>query len=87
MGPYGGGGKAYMNWCASMADSLSIGVPWIMCQQPDAPQPMVFSNYLHLNFLLIIYSSLITHQILDITFTNVTDKHVQRLLLPRIPTK
>lgn len=24
-----------------MANSLDIGVPWIMCQQPDAPQPMV----------------------------------------------
>ncbi|XP_057767562.1 beta-galactosidase 15-like [Salvia miltiorrhiza] len=41
MGPYGAGGKAYINWCANMADSLSIGVPWIMCQQPDAPQPMI----------------------------------------------
>ncbi|RWW89738.1 hypothetical protein BHE74_00001231 [Ensete ventricosum] len=30
-----------------MADSLSIDVPWIMCQQADAPQPMVnsFKNW------------------------------------------
>lgn len=41
MGPYGAAGKAYINWCASMATSLNIGVPWIMCQQDDAPQPMV----------------------------------------------
>ncbi|KAF6174297.1 hypothetical protein GIB67_040790 [Kingdonia uniflora] len=38
---YGGAGKSYINWCASMAQSLDIGVPWIMCQQPDAPQPMI----------------------------------------------
>ncbi|KAM7517559.1 hypothetical protein LguiB_016521 [Lonicera macranthoides] len=40
MEAYGDGGKAYVNWCANMADSLHIGVPWIMCQQKDAPQPM-----------------------------------------------
>ncbi|XP_027331397.1 beta-galactosidase 7-like [Abrus precatorius] len=38
---YGAAGKAYINWCASMAESLNIGVPWIMCQEPDAPQPMI----------------------------------------------
>lgn len=41
MEAYGDAGKAYVNWCANMADSLHIGVPWIMCQQKDAPQPMV----------------------------------------------
>ncbi|KAG8657149.1 hypothetical protein MANES_03G042616v8 [Manihot esculenta] len=41
MGPYGAAGKAYIDWCANMADSLHIGVPWIMCQQSDAPQPMI----------------------------------------------
>ncbi|KAE8648448.1 hypothetical protein Csa_009404, partial [Cucumis sativus] len=30
---YGDAGKAYINWCAQMAESLNIGVPWIMCQQ------------------------------------------------------
>ncbi|KAG4932279.1 hypothetical protein JHK87_046281 [Glycine soja] len=37
---YGDAGKAYMNWCANMAESLKVGVPWIMCQESDAPQPM-----------------------------------------------
>ncbi|PNX58039.1 beta-galactosidase 7-like protein, partial [Trifolium pratense] len=37
---YGDDGKAYIDWCAKMAESFNIGVPWIMCQQPDAPQPM-----------------------------------------------
>ncbi|XP_023529881.1 beta-galactosidase 15-like isoform X2 [Cucurbita pepo subsp. pepo] len=41
MTPYGEAGKAYVNWCASMADSLKVGVPWIMCQQADAPEPMI----------------------------------------------
>ncbi|PKA53215.1 Beta-galactosidase 7 [Apostasia shenzhenica] len=39
--PYGDAGKRYIQWCAQMADSLHIGVPWIMCQQDDAPQPMI----------------------------------------------
>ncbi|KAJ0089920.1 hypothetical protein Patl1_13631 [Pistacia atlantica] len=38
---YGEAGKLYIDWCAKMADSLDIGVPWIMCQESDAPQPMI----------------------------------------------
>ncbi|BAT79934.1 hypothetical protein VIGAN_02287700 [Vigna angularis var. angularis] len=38
---YGEAGKAYINWCANMAESLHVGVPWIMCQESDAPQPMI----------------------------------------------
>ncbi|KAM0869000.1 hypothetical protein ACQ4PT_040959 [Festuca glaucescens] len=34
---YGAGGKAYAEWAASMALAQNIGVPWIMCQQYDAP--------------------------------------------------
>ncbi|KAJ8422382.1 hypothetical protein Cgig2_012098 [Carnegiea gigantea] len=41
MGPYGDAGKAYLNWCANMAVSQNVGIPWIMCQQNDAPQPMI----------------------------------------------
>ena len=41
MGPYGEAGKSYIKWCANMAQALDVGVPWIMCQQNDAPQPMV----------------------------------------------
>ncbi|KAE8687456.1 Beta-galactosidase [Hibiscus syriacus] len=40
MKPYGEDGKSYINWCAQMADSMDIGVPWIMCQQAGAPKPM-----------------------------------------------
>ncbi|EEF46239.1 beta-galactosidase 15 [Ricinus communis] len=41
MSSYGAAGKAYIDWCANMAESLNIGVPWIMCQQSDAPDPMI----------------------------------------------
>ncbi|KAK9292604.1 hypothetical protein L1049_020578 [Liquidambar formosana] len=38
---YGDGGKAYAMWAAKMALSQNIGVPWIMCQQYDAPDPVI----------------------------------------------
>ncbi|XP_027343447.1 beta-galactosidase 7-like [Abrus precatorius] len=41
MSGYGDAGKTYINWCAQMALAQNIGVPWIMCQQGDAPQPMI----------------------------------------------
>ncbi|XAR62545.1 Beta-galactosidase [Bertholletia excelsa] len=37
----GAPGKAYMNWAAGMAVSLDTGVPWIMCKQEDAPEPII----------------------------------------------
>jgi hypothetical protein len=49
MSVYGDDGKSYIDWCAKMAESFNIGVPWIMCQQPDAPQPMV-SFFFFYNF-------------------------------------
>ncbi|KAG6511705.1 hypothetical protein ZIOFF_029782 [Zingiber officinale] len=41
MDKYGSAGKRYIQWCANLAETLNIGVPWIMCQQADAPPPMV----------------------------------------------
>ncbi|CAI9100770.1 OLC1v1037937C1 [Oldenlandia corymbosa var. corymbosa] len=41
MSQYGAAGKAYVDWCANMANSLDIGVPWIMCQQPDPPSSVI----------------------------------------------
>ncbi|KAL9268149.1 Beta-galactosidase 3-like protein [Drosera capensis] len=38
---YGEGGKTYALWAAQMALSQNIGVPWIMCQQYDAPYPVI----------------------------------------------
>lgn len=34
-------GKAYTKWAAQMAVGLDTGVPWIMCKQEDAPDPVV----------------------------------------------
>lgn len=53
---YGEGGKPYAMWAAQMAVSQNIGVPWIMCQQYDAPDPVVritFNYNLFVLFLLI----------------------------------
>ncbi|XP_057850340.2 beta-galactosidase 2 isoform X2 [Cryptomeria japonica] len=38
---YGHPGIAYMNWAAQMAVALDTGVPWIMCKQDDAPDPII----------------------------------------------
>ncbi|KAG5541645.1 hypothetical protein RHGRI_021473 [Rhododendron griersonianum] len=38
---YGSAATTYINWAASMATSLDTGVPWVMCQQKDAPDPMI----------------------------------------------
>ncbi|KAK8653480.1 hypothetical protein V6N13_127476 [Hibiscus sabdariffa] len=38
---YGDGAKRYVTWAAKMAVSQNIGVPWIMCQQDDAPDPVI----------------------------------------------
>lgn len=37
----GSPGKAYSNWAAKMAVGLGTGVPWVMCKQDDAPDPIV----------------------------------------------
>ncbi|KAK9107225.1 hypothetical protein Syun_023236 [Stephania yunnanensis] len=41
---YGAAVKPYIKWPASMATSLHTGVPWVMCQQSDAPDPLVTSD-------------------------------------------
>lgn len=38
---YGAAGHAYMTWAAKMAVGLNTGVPWVMCKQDDAPDPIV----------------------------------------------
>ncbi|XP_022843486.1 beta-galactosidase 10 [Olea europaea var. sylvestris] len=38
---YGEGGKRYALWAARMAVSQNTGVPWIMCEQFDAPDPVI----------------------------------------------
>ncbi|KAJ0591245.1 putative beta-galactosidase [Helianthus annuus] len=38
---YGAAGHAYMTWAAKMAVGLNTGVPWVMCKQDDAPDPII----------------------------------------------
>ncbi|XP_028808050.1 beta-galactosidase 8 [Neltuma alba] len=38
---YGPAAKPYVKWAAAMATSLNTGVPWVMCQQADAPDPII----------------------------------------------
>ncbi|KAI3813578.1 hypothetical protein L1987_18305 [Smallanthus sonchifolius] len=38
---YGGAGYNYMQWAANMAVELDTGVPWVMCKQDDAPDPII----------------------------------------------
>lgn len=37
----GAAGQAYINWAAKMAVGLNTGVPWVMCKEDDAPDPVV----------------------------------------------
>ncbi|KAK7265368.1 hypothetical protein RJT34_32987 [Clitoria ternatea] len=37
----GAPGKVYTKWAAQMAVGLDTGVPWIMCKQEDAPDPVI----------------------------------------------
>lgn len=38
---YGADGPAYVSWAANMAVGLQTGVPWMMCKQDDAPDPVI----------------------------------------------
>lgn len=40
----GSGAKSYVDWAAKMAVATNAGVPWIMCKQDDAPDPVVIFN-------------------------------------------
>uniref|UniRef100_A0A0D3GI21 Beta-galactosidase n=1 Tax=Oryza barthii TaxID=65489 RepID=A0A0D3GI21_9ORYZ len=37
----GSGAKSYVDWAAKMAVATNAGVPWIMCKQDDAPDPVI----------------------------------------------
>ncbi|XP_043709682.1 beta-galactosidase 3-like [Telopea speciosissima] len=40
---FGAAGHAYMSWAANMAVGLGTGVPWVMCKEEDAPDPVINS--------------------------------------------
>jgi hypothetical protein len=37
----GAAGYNYVTWAANMAVELGTGVPWVMCKEEDAPDPLV----------------------------------------------
>ncbi|MQL78912.1 hypothetical protein Taro_011332 [Colocasia esculenta] len=37
----GPAGHSYMTWAAEMAVGLKTGVPWVMCKEDDAPDPVI----------------------------------------------
>ncbi|KAK9271001.1 hypothetical protein L1049_026589 [Liquidambar formosana] len=37
----GAAGHAYINWAAKLAVGLDTGVPWVMCKEDDAPDPVI----------------------------------------------
>lgn len=39
-------GPPYVRWAAKMAVDLQTGVPWVMCKQDDAPDPIVSPFFL-----------------------------------------
>ncbi|KAK7399349.1 hypothetical protein VNO78_10531 [Psophocarpus tetragonolobus] len=38
---FGEGGARYVEWAAKMVVGLKTGVPWVMCKQTDAPDPLI----------------------------------------------
>ncbi|KAI5667901.1 hypothetical protein M9H77_17754 [Catharanthus roseus] len=40
---FGDKGPPYVRWAAAMAVGLDTGVPWVMCKQDDAPDPVINS--------------------------------------------
>ncbi|KAI5402325.1 hypothetical protein KIW84_050077 [Lathyrus oleraceus] len=38
---FGTAGSQYVEWAAKMAVGLNTGVPWVMCKQTDAPDPVI----------------------------------------------
>lgn len=40
---FGAAGYSYMTWAAKMAVEMGTGVPWVMCKENDAPDPVINS--------------------------------------------
>ncbi|KAG0456769.1 hypothetical protein HPP92_024557 [Vanilla planifolia] len=38
---FGAAGRAYVDWAANMAVGMDTGVPWVMCKEDDAPDPVI----------------------------------------------
>lgn len=49
----GAPGRSYTKWAARMAIGLQTGVPWVMCKQDDAPDPVVIISTLSFTLSMI----------------------------------
>lgn len=58
----GSEGYNYMTWAAKMAVEMGTGVPWVMCKEEDAPDPVVSRLTWIYNFLCL---TLLFHKHLD----------------------
>ena len=38
---YKNDGSNYIKWASKLVHSMNLGIPWVMCKQNDAPDPMV----------------------------------------------
>lgn len=34
-------GLKYIKWASKLVHSMNLGIPWVMCKQNDAPDPLV----------------------------------------------
>lgn len=50
-----------MNWAAKMAVGLDTGVPWVMCKEDDAPDPIVSSSFRVVNLVKMFFFCLLTY--------------------------
>lgn len=41
---FGSAGSAYLNWAAKLAVGMETGVPWVMCKEFYAPDPVVSTH-------------------------------------------
>lgn len=61
LGAYGIGGELYVKWAAETAVTLNTSVPWVMCQQSDAPDPIVC-------IFLLVAKSRMAHKLIILMF-------------------
>lgn len=59
-------GKSYVRWAANMAVGLQTGVPWVMCKQDDAPDPVV-------SLISLICICVVLHCIISLKHTDLTE--------------
>jgi hypothetical protein len=83
---YGAAAKPYIRWAAGMAVALDTGVPWVMCQQNDAPDPIVTISTFEFSLQISSDDSVIITRWhrqpeLNCETHNNADQHVQRVLL------